>query len=603
MKDEATEKVRSELEGELAGRKAVDFAEGIVKSYLAPLHTAVVETEYGDLKMLNYTGGPVSSGSQVVYGKTPTGQWVLIGSPSAGASTFSGNRICIAVIDETSPSQAVVDGDWAAFRAAWPARRFHLLVPNTTAADVKIPAGWPDALSFGPTLVLRDNGAAPANEFVGVDIGCLEVQADGRVLVGGSFVGARGVTVNRIVRLETDGTLDPTWDISGTPGVNNVVHAIKEQPNGKILVGGQFTTARGTTVNGIIRLNNDGTLDPSWDLSGTPGVSGTVRTIALQPDGKIVIGGTFLTARGTTVNNIVRLNSDGTIDPAWNLTGTPGASASVRSIGIQNSGKIVIGGDFVSARGTVVNSIVSLNSDGTIDPAWDLTGTPGVSGSVRSIAIQPDGKIVASGSFFSARGTVVNRVIRLNTTGTLDGAWDLSGTVGANNVVYDAKLQSDGKIIIGGAFTAVRGVTRRYCARLNSDGTLDTTFNASAGSTGQAGYPTTGGNGIALSGSSAYIVNRFGPTPIKLETDGSIAGDFYYAVTSYSDWYALCNLSIVAQGNKIGLFIDESGSMTLTTVANSYFMFQKALAANKLFPINVFDGNERYILPFIAMDE
>ena len=123
----------------------------------------------------------------------------------------------------------------------------------------------------------------------------LAVQADGKILVGGDFTtlggGGTGTTTrNRIGRLNPDGTLDTSFD----PGANSTVLALAVQADGKILVGGFFTTLGGggtgtTTRNNIGRLNPDGTLDTSFD----PGANGNVNALAVQADGKILVGGQF----------------------------------------------------------------------------------------------------------------------------------------------------------------------------------------------------------------------------------------------------------------------------------------------------------------------
>ncbi len=143
------------------------------------------------------------------------------------------------------------------------------------------------------------------------------LQPDGKILIGGQFTTYNGITANRIARLNTDGTLDTTFTV-GT-GADSSVNTITLQPDGKILIGGAFTTYNGTTVNHVARLNADGTLDTTF-VTGT-GTNGSVFTIALQPDGKILIGGWFTTYNGTTANYIARLNTDGTLDTTF-TTGT-----------------------------------------------------------------------------------------------------------------------------------------------------------------------------------------------------------------------------------------------------------------------------------------
>ena len=161
-------------------------------------------------------------------------------------------------------------------------------------------------------------------------VSTLAVQADGKILVGGDFTtlggGGTGTTTrNRIGRLNADGSLDTSFN----PGANGSVLALAVQADGKILVGGDFTTLGGggtgtTTRNYIGRLNADGSLDTSFD----PGANDYVCALAVQADGKILVGGAFTTLGGggtgtTTRNYIGRLNADGSLDTSFD----PGANS------------------------------------------------------------------------------------------------------------------------------------------------------------------------------------------------------------------------------------------------------------------------------------
>src|SRR5690606_5337296 len=187
------------------------------------------------------------------------------------------------------------------------------------------------------------------------------LQPDGKILVGGNFTTFNGTAQNRIARLNSDGTLDTSFNI-GT-GFNEWVRRITLQPDGKILVGGGFTAFNGTAQNSLVRLNSDGTLDTSFNLGG--GFDNVVTPITLQPDGKILVGGSFTTFNGTAQNRIARLNSDGTLDTSFNI-GT-GFNSFVPSIALQPDGKILVGGNFTVFNGTTQNRITRLNSDGTLD--------------------------------------------------------------------------------------------------------------------------------------------------------------------------------------------------------------------------------------------
>jgi uncharacterized delta-60 repeat protein len=296
-------------------------------------------------------------------------------------------------------------------------------------------------------------------------------QPDGKIIIGGGLTMYNGTQRNRIARLNADGTLDTSFD-PGT-GANGAVRSAVIQPDGKIIIGGSFTEYNGTGRNNIARLNADGTLDPNFD-PGT-GANGAVRSAVIQPDGKIIIGGDFFQYNGTVRNRIARLNTDGTLDT--NFDPGSGASATVLTTVIQPDGKIIIGGGFTSYNGTSRNRIARLNADGTLDTSFN-PGT-GANISVLTIAIQPDGKIIIGGQFTEYNGTGRNRISRVNADGTLDTNFDPGS--GANIQIRTTAIQPDGKIIIGGDFTDYNGTGRNRIARLNTDGTLDTSFDPGSG--------------------------------------------------------------------------------------------------------------------------
>ena len=240
-----------------------------------------------------------------------------------------------------------------------------------------------------------DDGFNPgANDLVWA----LAVQSDGKIVVGGDFTTLGGQTRNRIGRLNADGTLDTTFN----PGANNAVYALAVQSDGKIVVGGNFTTLGGQTRNYIGRLKADGTLDATFN----PNANNDVYALAVQSDGKIVVGGPFTTLGGQTRNRIGRLNADGTLDTTFN----PDAAGSVGALAVQSDGKLVVGGAFTTLGGQTRNRIGRLNADGTLDTTFN----PGADYAVFALAVQPDGKLVVGGRFATLGGQMRNRIGRLS---------------------------------------------------------------------------------------------------------------------------------------------------------------------------------------------
>ena len=309
-------------------------------------------------------------------------------------------------------------------------------------------------------------------------VNTVAVQSDGKILVGGGFTTFNGVTVNRIVRLNADFSMDTAFTTNTGTGAVSAVNTVAIQPDGKILLGGDFTTFNGVTANRIARLNADGTRDTDFTTNTSAGANGTVYTIAVQPDGKILVGGQFNTLGlyYVQVNRIVRLNADGTGDTAFTTNAGTVANSNVHTIAVQSDGKILLGGTFTTFNGVTVNRIARLNADGTRDTAFTTNTGTGPNKTVYTIAVQPDGKILVGGQFTTFSGVTVNRIARLNADGTRDTAFTTNTGSGANGTVNTVAIQPDGKILVGGAFETVMGVTTYRIFRLNSDGTRDTNF-------------------------------------------------------------------------------------------------------------------------------
>ena len=290
----------------------------------------------------------------------------------------------------------------------------------------------------------------------------IALQPDGKIVIGGVFTQVGGVTRNYVARLNPDGTLDTTFN----PNPNGSVDAIALQADGKIVIGGGFTQVSGQTRNRLARLNPDGTLDATFDPSANLGTN----AIAVQGDGKVLVGGYFTQVDGETRNRVARLNTDGSLDATFNPNVN---SLFVGSIALQGDGKIVIGGNFTTVGGVFRHRVARLNSDGTLDTSLanpfvsSMFGAP----TVYSVVPQENGKVLIGGAFDQVNGLTRNRVARLGADGTPD-----SFNPNANATVNSVALQSDGKIVIGGVFTQVGGGTRSGIARLNPDGSLDTSF-------------------------------------------------------------------------------------------------------------------------------
>ena len=181
-------------------------------------------------------------------------------------------------------------------------------------------------------------------------------------------------------------------------GVNGQVLAIVVQPDGKIVIGGRFTEVNGIARSNIARLNEDGTLDRTFAEPMTQGITGQVNALAAQPQGGIIVGGAFTQASQVESLNLARYNSDGSIDRSFGgaHAASKGANGVVYSLAVQSDGKIVVGGDFNEIFGQPRRSIARLNADGTPE-APVMSQEP--AGTVRAIAAGLGGSPVAGGEF------------------------------------------------------------------------------------------------------------------------------------------------------------------------------------------------------------
>jgi uncharacterized delta-60 repeat protein len=336
----------------------------------------------------------------------------------------------------------------------------------------------------------------------------IAVQQDGKILIGGNFTAYNDVPRRGIVRLNSDGTIDETFNpgtgfsTPGTPrplGDQAFVYDIAIQSDGKIIVAGNFTQFNGTNINRIARLNPDGGLDTTFNPGAGPNLY--ILDLAIQPDGKIIIVGRFTQYDGTLNNRIARLNEDGALDATFQ-TGTgatyDGFDIHVSSGLLQPDGKILVGGNFIQYNGIERNRIARINPDGSIDnsftpPSTIVSADQGNGednlevGNITTMSLQEDGKIIIGGSFLTYGGVNRKNIARIHTNGTLDTSFR-TGNAGANGSVLSSAIQPDGKVVIGGVFTSYRGQTQSRIARIHPDGTVDADFLVGTGVNGMSNW-------------------------------------------------------------------------------------------------------------------
>jgi uncharacterized delta-60 repeat protein len=243
------------------------------------------------------------------------------------------------------------------------------------------------------------------------------------------------------------------------PGVNNTVRSIMVQADGRVLVGGSFTRIGSFPRNNIARLDATfGFADESFD----PNANGVVYSIALQADGKILVGGDFTDIGGQTRGRIARLDATTGLADSFD----PNASLAVYSIAVQMDGKILAGGTFTSIGGQPRNRIARLDPTTALADSFNPNATGGAPlGSVYSIAVQADGRVLAGGAFENIGGLNRAHIARLDgSTGSAD-SFDPS----ADGIVNSIAMQADGKVLAGGSFDAMGGRPRNLFARLSND--------------------------------------------------------------------------------------------------------------------------------------
>ncbi len=388
-----------------------------------------------------------------------------------------------------------------------------------------------------------------------------KVQADGKTVIGGLFERVGGVRMPGIARLNPDGSRDVTFNV-GT-GANERIFAIAIQPDGKIIAAGSFTRFNGQSVSRIVRLNSDGSIDTSF----TPGVlfNNAVHALAIQADGKILVGGVFSAA-----SRLVRLNTDGSLDaalgsinvavlavlithdnkilvgggfspsqPALRKLNLDGSADSTYTTGTvdggqifrlvqQTDGKIIAGGSFSSFTGIHADGLARLNANGTLFRAYDFIAGPTASFELWGLGVQTDGMVVAAYSYYVNELGWQSKVIRLNTDSTIDAGF-LQGDIGGYPPTHVSVL-ANGKILVGGMFTVYNGQLRLRLVRLNPDGSIDAAFDPAVSSKASVRVVKYLSDGKVLVGGNFQVVNGiFAPGLARLNRDGSVDTSFNFA--------------------------------------------------------------------------
>ncbi len=317
-------------------------------------------------------------------------------------------------------------------------------------------------VALGATGLFQTAQACPTS--VDGEIYCLTPLPDGRMLVGGEFAELGGEPRANLALLGPDGTLDRTFTPAvGEGGFSSRVQSLAVQPNGGILVGGYFRTLAGRSSSNLARLNADGTPDATFNVAA----GGGVYCMAVQSDGMTVVGGGFTSLGGQAHSYIGRLTGDGKVDAAFKAE----ADNTVNCLTVQTDGKILVGGMFTNLGGQLRPNLGRLNADGSLD----ATFRPAANNTVTSLAVQSDGRILVAGPFQNLGGRPCQGIGRLNSDGTLDTAFVFPPGSSSPGLSPEClAIQPDGKVLVGGLSYGTRDW--KGLLRFNPDGSFDSSF-------------------------------------------------------------------------------------------------------------------------------
>src|SRR5262249_22149361 len=335
-------------------------------------------------------------------------------------------------------------------------------------------------------------------------------QADGKILLGCSFSKIGDSLHFGIARLNANGTLDPTFNGGVASSALGNVQAVRRTAEERYVIAGSFTQVSGVERPGLARLNADGSLDPVFNPSSS--VVKQPTAIELSPDGK-----TFVSSASEGSSRVVRLNADGSVDSTFK---TASFTGTVNALILQSDGRLLIGGFLLASPIASSQQLIArLNSDGTPDLTFSFSSQE--NGRISALHVLADGKILVGGSFQSIGGVSRTNLARLNSNGTVDASYDLS----ANEASYSTIRFTPyiwGKVLVGGGFTMLAGMARNGLALLNSDGSLDATFVPALGVSARA-------VGVLPDGRILLAADSF---IVRLNADGSPDFAFSFPVWS-----------------------------------------------------------------------
>ena len=296
----------------------------------------------------------------------------------------------------------------------------------------------------------------------------IAIQADGKILAVGSFTTYSGNSTIGIVRINTDGSFDSSFVTgAGFTGASaSPANVIAVQPDQKILVGGVFNMDYNGTLGSLVRINPNGTADGTFTAGqvSSPSFVPQIEGIAIQADGKIIIVGDLnqYDTSGTVGVGIIRVNANGTYDASF-ATGT-GFDFSTNNVAIQADQKLIIVGFFTDYNGTSCSNVIRLNTNGTVDSVF---GT-GFDSTSSYVAVLSTGGIIITGNFTTYNTvTAADGIVRLNADTTVNTSWNYGTGFGGTGSGALSVNSTESLLNIGGTFSVFNGTPANNIIQLS----------------------------------------------------------------------------------------------------------------------------------------
>jgi uncharacterized delta-60 repeat protein len=476
------------------------------------------------------------------------------------------------------------------------------------------------------------------------------VQWDNKILIAGNFTRYNGVEANKLARLQLDGKIDKSF--TAGIGTDGNINTIAVQNNSKILIAGDFSNYNGTPVNKIARLNANGSIDKNFK-SGT-GADNSILKIVTQSDGKILVAGRFAKYNDIPTKGLVRLNSNGSVDTTFGA-GISDSMSYIHQIALLSNGKIIVTGKARNFNGDFINTIetIRLTSTGERDYSFQecrfsvgdlyptinsigiendgnllLAGTNQDGGSsvpyhgllirvtgqgkiltkkgtfwINSMAIQNDGKIMALGFDNPDWGIIKRRVVRMNKDLTIDTTFILQDkntyADPSESSIQTLSLQLDGRLIVGGNFFELNGLLANNIARLNPDGKFDDTFNQRRGCNGIV-YASAVSNGkIILGGEFSKFNHQPAYNIVRLRKSGDWDSAFNTGSGTNGKIYTIAiqsNGKILIGGNFTSFNGYTCSNIARLNTDGSFDKTFKNVKANDIVRKIIIDKNDKIII-------